>query len=101
MKRVLVTYRDIPGGNTLGTLAQRYELVTNSSSGYMTRAQLMEAVKDIHALVPLLSEPIDAELMDAAPLLETIASYAVGYNNIDVESATARGIMVTNTHLAS
>ena len=97
MKKVLVTYRDIPGGNLLDTLAQRFEVATNSSSGYMTRLQLLESVKDIHALLPLLSEPIDAELMDGAPLLEVIASYAVGYNNIDVQAATSRGIMVTNT----
>jgi glyoxylate reductase len=97
MKKILVTYRDIPGGRLLDTLAESFEVATNSTSGYMTRSQLLESVKDIHALLPLLSEPIDADLMDAAPLLEVIASYAVGYNNIDVEFATSRGIMVTNT----
>ena len=97
MKKVLVTYRNLPGGCLRDTLTQRFEVATNSLPGRMTRSQLLEAVRDIHALVPLLSESIDGELMDAAPLLEVIASYAVGYNNIDVEAATSRGIMVTNT----
>ncbi len=45
----------------------------------------------------LLTEEITAEVMDAAPNLKVISNYAVGYNNIDVEAATARGIVVTNT----
>ena len=51
MKKVLVTYRDIPGGNLLDTLARRFEVATNAMPGYMTRAQLLKAVKDAH--IPL------------------------------------------------
>ena len=97
MKKVLVTYRDIPGGHVLEDLSSRFHLVRNPSIGYMERPNLIEAVEDVHGLVPLLSEPVDVELMDAAPSLEIIASYAVGYNNIDVAAATERGILVTNT----
>ncbi|MGD9520195.1 MAG: 2-hydroxyacid dehydrogenase, partial [Armatimonadota bacterium] len=45
----------------------------------------------------LLTDRVDAELMDAAPKLKVIANYAVGYDNIDVDAATARGIKVGNT----
>lgn len=62
------------------------------------RAELLERVQGVEGLLPLLTETIDAELMDAAgPQLRVIANYAVGYNNIDVAEATRRGILVTNT----
>ncbi|MFL5735379.1 MAG: 2-hydroxyacid dehydrogenase [Chloroflexia bacterium] len=58
-------------------------------------ARLQE--RDYNALYCLLTNPVDAEVMDAAPGLRIIANMAVGYNNIDVEEATRRGIPVSNT----
>lgn len=49
------------------------------------------------ALMCVLTDTIDAALMDAAPQLDVIANVAVGYNNVDVAAATERGIVVTNT----
>jgi len=97
VKKVLVTYRDIPGGRLLDELARGFEVTTSPSSAYLSRQQLLDAVCDVHGVVSLLSERIDGELMDSAPNLEVVANYAVGYNNVDVDAATARGIMVTNT----
>jgi glyoxylate reductase len=48
-------------------------------------------------LLCLLTERVDAHLLDAAPGLKVIANMAVGYDNIDVAAATARGVPVTNT----
>src|SRR6476469_5919358 len=45
----------------------------------------------------MLTNPIDAEVLSAAPNLKVIANMAVGYNNIDVAEATRRGIAVSNT----
>ena len=53
--------------------------------------------KDCDILLPLLTDTIDAALMDSLPKLAMISNYAVGYNNIDVGAATKRGIIVTNT----
>lgn len=50
-----------------------------------------------HALYCMLTNPIDGEVMDAAPNLKIIANMAVGYNNIKVDEATRRGIAVSNT----
>jgi len=62
------------------------------------REVLLERVKGRDGLLPLLTDTVDAVLMDAAgPQLKVIANYAVGYDNIDVAAATERGIMVTNT----
>ena len=63
----------------------------------MTREELMACVKDADGLVTLLSDSIDAEVMDAGPKLKVIANYAVGFNNINIAAATERGIAVTNT----
>lgn len=61
------------------------------------RELLLEKVADVEGLLSLLTERIDAEVMDAAEGLRVISNYAVGYNNIDVAAATERGIYVTNT----
>jgi len=58
---------------------------------------IIEKIKDCEGILTLLTDKIDAEIMDRAPKLRIISNYAVGYDNIDVKSATQRGIMVTNT----
>ena len=62
------------------------------------RAELLGRVKGAEALLSLLTEKVDAELLDAAgPQLKVVSNVAVGYNNIDVKACTERGIKVTNT----
>lgn len=61
------------------------------------REVLHAKVPEVDALLSLLTDPVDAELMDAAPRLRVISNYAVGYNNIDIDAATERGIPVGNT----
>jgi glyoxylate reductase len=61
------------------------------------RAALLSRVADKAAILSMLTERIDAKLMDAAPGLRVVANLAVGYDNIDVPAATERGIVVTNT----
>jgi glyoxylate reductase len=58
---------------------------------------IVEKLADKEALLCLLTDQIDAALMDAAPRLKVISQCAVGYDNIDVSAATARGIPVGNT----
>ena len=58
---------------------------------------LFEKVRDIDGLLALLSDRVDAALMEAAPKLKVISNLAVGYDNIDVPEATRRGIVVGNT----
>ena len=62
-----------------------------------SKEEIIEGVKDKDALICLLTDKIDSEVMDASPSLKIIANYAVGYDNIDVSEATKRGIFVTNT----
>jgi glyoxylate reductase len=98
MKRfkVFVTRKILEEG--LNMLRERYDVEVSDYNGVIPREMLLKKVKGADALVSLLTDNIDAEVMDAAgPNLKIIANYAVGYNNIDVEEATKRGIMVTNT----
>jgi glyoxylate reductase len=60
-------------------------------------AVLLEKIKDKAGLLALLTDKIDAELMDRNPQLRVVANYAVGYDNIDIAGATARGLPVGNT----
>jgi glyoxylate reductase len=58
---------------------------------------LREKVKDCDGLVSLLTDRVDAGLLDAAPKLKVVSNYAVGFNNVDVAACTARGVAVGNT----
>lgn len=61
------------------------------------RTVLLENVTDSEGLLSLLTDKIDAELMNRAPKLKVISNCAVGFDNIDVQEATKRGIIVGNT----
>ena len=61
------------------------------------RDQLLRRARDASALVPILADRIDAEVIDASPRLRVVANHAVGYDNVDVAACTRRGIWVTNT----
>ncbi|MDN5302113.1 MAG: glyoxylate reductase [Thermoanaerobacteraceae bacterium] len=61
------------------------------------REVLLKEVEDVDGLVSLLTDKIDAELFDRAKKLKIVSNYAVGFDNIDLDEATKRGIMATNT----
>jgi len=61
------------------------------------RDVLMEKIAGCEGLLSTLNDPVDEELMERAPMLRVISNFAVGFNNIDVAVATARGLPVTNT----
>ena len=58
---------------------------------------LRQKCQDADALLCLLDDTIDGELIQSSPKLQIISNYAVGYNNIDLEAAKQAGITVTNT----
>ena len=61
------------------------------------KSVIMERIADCEGLLSLLTDEVDGALMDAAPKLKVVSNYAVGFNNIDVDAATERGILVANT----
>jgi glyoxylate reductase len=54
-------------------------------------------VKDVRILISMVEDPIDAAFMDAVPDLALVANFGVGFDNIDLGTATERGILATNT----
>lgn len=58
---------------------------------------LLKEVEDVDGLICLITEMIDEEVINKARKLKVISNVAVGYNNIDVQTAARRGIVVTNT----
>jgi glyoxylate reductase len=61
------------------------------------REELLRQAARADALLTLLTDRVDAALLNGAPRLRIVSNMAVGYDNIDVEAATARGVLVTNT----
>lgn len=75
-----------------------HEVDTWESEDQQSREQLLAQVCGADALVTLLTEQVDGELLDAAgDQLRVVANVAVGYNNIDVEACRERGVVATNT----
>lgn len=93
--KVFVT-RQIPQKG-LEMLKARFEVEIGASDRNLSRREICEGTKDADALVCLLSDAIDEEILSGAKKLKIIANYAVGYNNINVEYAKEHGIFVTNT----
>jgi len=61
------------------------------------RKELLREVKQCDALLSLLTEKIDQEVLSANPKLKVISNYAVGYDNVDIKAATEKEIPVCNT----
>ncbi|BBL81124.1 D-glycerate dehydrogenase [Rubrobacter xylanophilus] len=92
--RVVVTRR-IPGAG-LDRLGDLQTVVLGEEPP--SREDLLAAARGASGILSTVTERIDAEVMDAAgPPLRVVANMAVGYDNVDVAAATARGVVVTNT----
>lgn len=74
------------------------EVVISEFSRPLTQEEFIERAKGSDCILSLLTDKIDGEVMDAiGPQLKIISNYAVGFDNINIEDATSRGIVVTNT----
>jgi glyoxylate reductase len=79
-------------------LESRFALALHDSEQPLERAELLAAAAGRDGLVTMLTDAVDEELLAAAgPSLRVVANYAVGYDNVDVEAASRRGVLVTNT----
>ncbi|MBA7623875.1 putative 2-hydroxyacid dehydrogenase [subsurface metagenome] len=97
--KVFVTrdIRKIAGGEVLNSAEAECELEIFSSDRKMRRSELLEKVGDKEGLLCLIGDSVDKEVIEAGKNLKIIANYGVGTDHIDVETATSRGILVTNT----
>jgi glyoxylate reductase len=95
MARVFVT-RQLPG-SALDRLSAEHEVEIWPEQLPPGRDELLARAPQLEGLLSLLTDPVDAEFMDAAPGLRAISNYAVGTDNVDLEAATARSIPVGST----
>lgn len=93
--KVFVT-QNIPQAG-LDLLMKECEVFVNTEDRVLSKGEIIERLKGMDGMVCLLTDAIDGEIMDAEPNLKVISNYAVGFDNIDVDAATERGIPVTNT----
>ncbi len=95
--KVLIT-RQIPGDYLDKFESAGFEVDLWKEDRPMPREVFLEKAAGVDALLCLLTEKIDAELFDKAGAnLKMVSNYAVGFDNIDVDEAKKRGIVVTNT----
>jgi len=81
----------------LARLAETFEVESNQQDRIFNRDELARALSGKDGAFITGSERIDAIVLDANPQLKALCNMAVGYNNIDVDACTARGVLVTNT----
>lgn len=95
-KKVFVT-RPIPQA-ALDKLFAEFDVTMNEEDRVLSREELLEGVKGMDGVLCLLTDTINDEVFKAAgDQCKIFANYAVGYNNINTEDATANGVIVTNT----
>ncbi len=93
--KVYVT-RPLPG-TALEELKKHCQVELQEEDRLATKEEILEGIKGKDALLCILTDRIDSEIMDANKNLRMISNYGVGYDNIDVAAASQRKIMVTNT----
>ena len=79
-------------------LAEEFDAVLNKNDRPFSAEQLRSALGEADALLPTVTDKIDASVLDVSePRVRILANYGVGYSHIDVFAAKSRGIVVTNT----
>ena len=76
-----------------------YEVDINPKDRVLSKSELIKILKknSYHAVLCLLTDKIDGDVFDAASNAKIFANYAVGFDNIDLEAAKKKGVMVSNT----
>jgi len=95
LANVLLTRR-IPS-SVLSLLEAEHTVDLYTGEAAIPRDELIRRVAGKDALICVLTDRIDGEVLDAAPTLKIVANIAVGYDNLDVPAARQRRVIVTNT----
>lgn len=97
MSKIYVT-RPIPEPGVGMLRDAGYEVDINSDDRVLSAEELKAKVVGVDAILSLLTDKITGDVLDAAgPNLKIVANYAVGYDNVDLDAAANKNIVVTNT----
>ncbi|MGE5862535.1 MAG: 2-hydroxyacid dehydrogenase [Nitrososphaerales archaeon] len=95
-KKIFITRKINPIGIEL--LKKYYDVILNDTIESPTKDIMIKKVKDVDGILCTLSEKIDSDIIDAAGAnLKVISTFSTGFEHIDINEATKRGIYVTNT----
>lgn len=94
--KVFIT-RDIPSIGIDLLRKKGFEVSVYKKDQPISKNELIKSVKNCDGVISMLSDKFDKEIIDSIKNCKVIANYAVGFNNIDVEYAKSKGIVVTNT----
>jgi glyoxylate reductase len=83
--------------DTVQTLKRETEVRVNPEDRVLSKAELMDNIKEVEGVITLVTDTIDRSVLDAAPRLKVVANFGVGVNNVDLQAATEMGVVVTNT----
>ncbi len=92
--RILVTYNILKESFT--EAPDNYEFVLPSAPSF-TKKEIMDRLSECDGLLSMFNFPIDKDIIDAGRRLKIISNFGVGFNNVDIEYAKSKGIVVTNT----
>ena len=96
MKPKLLITRAIPAA-AHKLLAPHFQIEHHDKHTAIPRKLLLSKIKDKEGLLCILTDKIDAELLRAAPRLQAVATYSVGFDHIDVKACSERRVVVANT----
>lgn len=96
MEKIFITRKMVGNKETL-LIKKGFQLSIYKEDHPIPKDELKKKVKDVDALICHVTDKIDKEVIDNMKKCKVISNYAVGYNNIDVAYANAKGIIVTNT----
>jgi glyoxylate reductase len=94
--KIFIT-REIPEAGILLLKKKGFEVSVYKKDNPIPRKEFLKCIKDGDAVISFLTDKIDKDTIDQMKNCKVIANYAVGFNNIDVEYANSKGIVVTNT----
>jgi len=99
MKKIFIT--GIIPEIAYSKLSESYDVTMYRGEKPLSKDQIVEGIKDKDALLCILSDRIDRDIMESNPNLEIIANYGAGFDNIDLLAARENKILVTNTPFVS
>lgn len=97
-KKVFITRR-IPEEGILMLREKGFTVVMSDKNRPLTKREIIKTLKNnkYDAVISLLTDPIDKEVISSAPSVKIYSNYAVGFNNIDINFAKEKGVVIANT----
>ncbi len=95
-QKIFIT-KQIPEAGLALLQKKGYAITIQKKKSIITQQELLKATKNTDALLCMLTDPVNKKVIASMNRCKVISTYAVGFNNIDVETASGKGITVTNT----